>query len=81
MRASQINRDMRGWGVFPKEGRLFVSQVMPDGTATALRIGDEAVSLNGQAVPTYNRFNEFFQKLRTSETYAVAVRRPGQQKS
>lgn len=75
---SRTNIQAVGWAVAPSDGPLLVSNVIHNGPATALRIGDEIVALNDKSPQSPAQVIEFFQQLEAGASYSISVRRAGQ---
>ncbi len=72
----------RGWNGWPDEpgGPELVQQIMPNGPAAALLVGDEIIRINGHDVERSDYKTEnAFRPVKPGDTYTITIRRAGQQ--
>ena len=67
----------RGWSAIEHRGRVLVVEVMPEGPATSLRVGDELVALNGTSYQRSFQYNAAFRRIAPHQSYTLTVRRNG----
>ncbi|MEP6705998.1 MAG: protein kinase [Pyrinomonadaceae bacterium] len=78
---SRTNIHAIGWTITPRDGRLFVSNVIQNGPAAALRIEDEIVALDDKSAQSSTQVIEFFKRVQPGASYTIIVRRAGQQEA
>ncbi|MEO8434057.1 MAG: protein kinase [Pyrinomonadaceae bacterium] len=78
---SRTNIYATGWAVAATDGRLFINNVIENGPAKALRIGDELVALNDIAPLSPVDVTEIFHRMAPEASYKVLVRRAAQQET
>ncbi len=71
-------RSAPGWLGMPQEGRVIVEMIRAGGPATALRIGDEVLAINGQRVENVFQIEAFFRGIEEGFSYNVLVQRRSQ---
>src|SRR5262245_20098469 len=74
-----LNGSSDGWTARPSpDGRAHISSVDRNGPATALRMGDEFVSINGLTLRDDPEIRSYNQRVPPGTRYTIVVRRQGQ---